>query len=294
MLEKPENTIEAALRLLTPFTVTRAKKIRVGNPNGDGGYVMLDMFEAGGQAFSYGIADDATFEEDLAERGLKIAMFDHTIDQLPSQHDNFVFVKQGLAGTASSDGQVDSLTNQLPHLPPSNDMLLKVDIESKEWNWLSHESTDTLGKFTQIVMELHKLHMLSDPSWRDNFSTCMGKLLRKHVIYHVHANNHREFVEIDGFKVTPVLEISLIRRDLVDYVPNQEVYPSALDRPNHGSLFDIVLDFFPFIPEGLPNHKLKQLIDDAKINALPYLDRFAAFPDIPTKGVIQPHDPSLL
>ena len=273
MLEQPENSVESALRLLTPFTVTRAKKIRVGNPNGDGGYVMLDMIEAGGQAFSYGIADDATFEEDLAERGLKIAMFDHTIDQLPSQHDNFIFVKQGLAGTASSDGQLDSLTNQLPHLPPSNDMLLKVDIESKEWNWLSHESTDTLGKFTQIVMELHKLHMLSDPTWRENFSTCMGKLLRNHVIYHVHANNHRKFVEIDGFKVTPVLEISLIRSDLVDYVPNQEVYPSVLDRPNHGSLIDIVLDFFPFLPEGLPDNKLKKLINDAKFNARPYLDR---------------------
>lgn len=95
----PQDAIGAAVKLLTPVTVTNLEKVRVGNPSGDGGYVLLDMFKAMTQAFSYGISDDATFEEDLADRGMTIAMFDHTIDELPSHHERFVFVKQGLAGS---------------------------------------------------------------------------------------------------------------------------------------------------------------------------------------------------
>jgi hypothetical protein len=282
-LDNPAS-VQAALELLTPSTVINVAKIRVGNPTGDGGYVMLDLINAGEQAFSYGISDDATFEEDLADRGLTIAMFDHTINELPSKHERFLFVKQGLAGYASKDGQLAPLSQQLQHLPEANNMLLKVDIEGWEWNWLSKEDGSVLSRFKQIVMEMHGLEKLADPVWRQNFVSCLEKLSASHVLYHVHANNHRELVEIDGYKITPVLEVAFVHRSCVEIVDNTELYPHKLDFPNLGPRNDIVLDFFPFLPVSQSRDQLQRLVNEAKLNARPYMDRFAAFPEIPTRG----------
>jgi len=278
-------TVAEAISLLTPVTIRNFDKIRVGNPSGDGGYVLLDIFDSMTQAFSYGISDDATFEEDLADRGMTIAMFDHTIEELPSHHDRFVFVKQGLAGSLSEDGMLAPLSQQLKHLPSNDSMLLKVDIEGWEWDWLKSESVSALSKFSQMAFELHDLQKLSDPVWRKNFCLCMGKLLENHVIFHVHANNHAAPVEIDGIKVTPVLEVALVKKSLVQYSANSEFYPTSQDFPNLGPRQDIVLDFAPFEPTGLSESELSAGRSEAKRNSRPYLDRFESFPIIPVAGV---------
>ncbi len=288
LIDQPHNTsdtIAAAIKLLTPVTVTNFRKIRVGNPSGDGGYVLLDMFEAMTQAFSYGISDDVTFEEDLADRGMTVAMFDHTIDELPSHHERFVFVKQGLAGSLLNDGMLAPLSQQLKHLPPSDSMLLKVDIEGWEWNWLKSESTSALSKFSQMAFELHGLQKLADPIWRENFCLCMGKLLENHVIFHVHANNHKAPVLIEGIKVTPVLEVALVKKSLVEFSENSEFYPTSQDFPNLGPREDIVLDFAPFEPIGLSEADLRAGRSQAIKNSRPHLDRFDSFPLIEVFGV---------
>lgn len=280
-----QDAVASAVKLLTPVTITNFDKIRVGNPSGDGGYVLLDMFKSMTQAFSYGISDDATFEEDLADRGMTIAMFDHTIEELPSHHERFVFVKQGLAGSLSDDGMLAPLSQQLKHLPPSDSMLLKVDIEGWEWDWLKSESVSTLSKFSQMAFELHNLEKLSDPIWRENFCLCIGKLLENHVIFHVHANNHRAPVLIEGIKVAPVLEVALVKKSLVEFSSNSEFYPTSQDFPNLGSRDDIVLDFAPFEPIGLSEADLSAGRSQAIKNSRPHLDRFDSFPPIEVFGV---------
>ncbi|WP_395630427.1 discoidin domain-containing protein [Aquidulcibacter sp.] len=279
------DAIASAVKLLTPVTVTNLEKVRVGNPSGDGGYVLLDMFKAMTQAFSYGISDDATFEEDFADRGMTIAMFDHRIDQLPSHHERFVFVRLGLAGSTSDDGMLAPLSHQLKHLPSSESMLLKVDIEGWEWDWLKSESVSALSKFSQMAFELHDLQKLADPAWRENFCSCMEKLLENHVIFHVHANNHRAPVLIEGIKVAPVLEVALVKKSLVEFSSNSEFYPTSQDFPNLGSRDDIVLDFVPFEPIGLSETDLSAGRSQAIKNSRPHLDRFDSFPPIEVSGV---------
>ena len=70
--------------------------VRVGAAN-DGGYVMLDDLP-GGVAYSFGINDDVSWDDDMASYGYEVYMYDHTIDALPYVKGAFHFFKKGIAG----------------------------------------------------------------------------------------------------------------------------------------------------------------------------------------------------
>ena len=58
---------------------------------------MADIFGKNkGIAYSLGIADDISWDEDMAQRGYDVYMYDPTIDALPKEHQKFHFFKQGI------------------------------------------------------------------------------------------------------------------------------------------------------------------------------------------------------
>jgi len=71
--------IKDTLRLLRPHAVEGVKKLRLGSPY-DGGYVVLDDFRGVDTAFSLGIEKNATWDLDVAKRGITVYQFDHTVD----------------------------------------------------------------------------------------------------------------------------------------------------------------------------------------------------------------------
>ena len=66
------------ISLLSPMDVEGAKYSRVGK-DFDGGYVMLADFEAAtiDAAYSFGIADDVSWDEEIADRGIEVFMYDY-------------------------------------------------------------------------------------------------------------------------------------------------------------------------------------------------------------------------
>jgi hypothetical protein len=85
-------------RMFFPRTAVGRRKIRIGRET-DGGYVMLDDFDDIASAFSFGIADDASWDLDIAERGIRTYQFDHTINRAPSAHPNLVFTARKIAAS---------------------------------------------------------------------------------------------------------------------------------------------------------------------------------------------------
>ena len=234
-----------ALRLLTPHDVAGIDKIRIGGP-GDGGYVLLDCIQPGVPVMSFGIGPSVAFDQDMAERGHPVLMFDHTIDALPATHPSFTWHRAGVA--AEPGPNLDTLANHMAGLAKSStDMILKMDIEGAEWDVLSSAPTGLLARFSQITMELHDLQRLGEPDYNAKFQAAL-KALSDFAVVHVHANNYGALVFVGGTLCAQTLEITYIRRDLVTLLPSKTVYPTALDSPNFEGGPDHLLWFFPFLP----------------------------------------------
>ena len=76
---------------------------RVGLGGADGGYVMLSSFKENGIAYSFGISNDVTWDNIMAELGYNIWQYDHTINALPYERKEFHWFKEGVSGEDLSD-----------------------------------------------------------------------------------------------------------------------------------------------------------------------------------------------
>ena len=207
----------------------------------DGGYIMLDDFEGRKIAYSFGISDDVSWDRDAAERGMDVYMYDHTIEGLPEENPGFHWQKIGLAGVY--DETVPELKT-LPMILEENGhqreskMILKMDIEGAEWEFLAHAEEDLLGRFSQIAFEMHDLH-------RTELGDVMAEGLRRlnetHAPVHIHGNNTTRYIMHDGLVLPEVIESTWLNRREYDLKPSDKVFPTELDMANYERRPDIVL-----------------------------------------------------
>ena len=148
-------------------------------------------------------------------------LFDPTIDFLPSAYDSskICFSKIGL-GSANMETEINGMKcnvktlNDIVTNETDNNLLLKIDIEGGEFDSLLNASEETLNKFMCIVIEFHWLGKDDD---KQNKINCFRKLNNLFYIIHVHANNHSPiFVKDDFYHIPDVVEITYIRKDLID------------------------------------------------------------------------------
>ena len=174
---------------LTPRRAIGVEKIRVGDP-GDGGYVMLDDFAGVTGALSFGIDTNCSWDTQIAERGIDVYQYDHTVDGPPTAHARFHFTQKMIVAVNSEQGE--SLTSVLEKLPalPTERLILKIDIEGAEWDVFVAASEVELGRFSQIICEFHDFDKLLDWSWRDRAQRFLAKLRAQFDVVHVHANNY--------------------------------------------------------------------------------------------------------
>ena len=232
------------LRRLRPMKVPGKGKIRVGRET-DGGYVMLDDFGAIEAAYSFGIKDDVSWDLDVAQRGIAVWQYDHTIDRLPEQHPVFHWSKLGLGPQSGGD------IRTLPDLVQANgherctEMLLKMDIEGHEWPSMSVLPSGFLHCFRQMTFELHGFQHTTEPPFRDVWARAMDRLTEHHSVVHVHANNNSGYAIVGGIPIPAVLEVTFVRND-PSMVLSDEVFPTTLDRPCWPGRADYALGTFAF------------------------------------------------
>ena len=238
------HVFKSALALLRPYDVVGARKVRVGRPF-DGGYVMIDAFDGIEAAYSLGINDDISWDSEIAQRDIDIFQYDHTIEDLPYQSSRFHWQKIGIA--AFSSGNMMSITDIIENNGhgESKNLLLKCDIECAEWEALQHTSKKTLSQFSQIVIELHDIYRLGDPT---DFFVRHGlvNLTNSHKVVHIHGNNYGGIRTIGGISVPNVLEVTLLRKDMGEFIPSASVFPTSMDMPCNKDRADIFLGSFAF------------------------------------------------
>ena len=219
------------LSLIRPATPVGFSKVRIGNQHGDGGYVMVDDWRDVRGAISIGIGGDVSWDLAIAERGIDVYQYDHSVPSPPIRHPRFHFHSVGIGNPDSGHSGFRSLEQIVGDIPPGGDLILKMDVEGAEWATLSSARSQVLERFSQIVIEVHA-PLAGTAGDRMLNLQMLGKLRSTHQVVHVHANNYAAVDSFDGIRVPNVLEISYLRRTRTSFRTSRERLPSADDAPN--------------------------------------------------------------
>jgi len=242
---------------------TEYTKRRLG-PNKDGGYIVLDeICNKCDILYSYGISDDVSFELDflLKNPNTKVRLFDHTIENIPNNHKNFCFLKEGISFEKNLD--LNTLENHLKQYGDLNlpNKILKIDVEWNEWNVFEKMPEEILSQFDQILCEFHFIPVVYNGSNTpyftkfnkfvyseinsllfEKYQSVLEKISKFYYIFHLHINNSLPVNEIEGQLFPPLVEISFVNKNLVK-APNliKQQFPiKNLDFPNKEYKQDII------------------------------------------------------
>jgi Methyltransferase FkbM domain len=280
--------IQALLQALQVYDAPSHRKYRLGR-DFDGGYVILDGFEYG-KLYSYGVADDISFELDfVGHHPMPVQLYDFSIDKLPVLHPMFNFCKEGVRGEWRLEkawvfylgyslarliplktdywrtvlrkfirrswkyALCKTLQNQLQQNGDQhrNDLFLKIDIEGSEYEVFKAMSDAMLNCFKQIVIEVHGLEGDEHVTMAEKIAF-FRRLNRNFFLVHAHANNFRPIHEVAGHLIPSVMELTYVRKDLIPSVwPSEAQFPGPLDRACNPLEKDHVLDFYPFTPQSI-------------------------------------------
>ena len=231
----------AFLRLLQPHDVTGHNKQRVGTDR-DGGYVMLDDYITVRHALSLGIGLDVSWDIAMADRGIRVLQYDHSVNASPQANGRFVFHRRRVVAMpqAPEDITLAQIMAGDP-LTADDDIVAKVDIEGAEWDLLARTDTDVLARIRQLAIEFHWLRNFADTGWRATAIAALRNLTATHCCIHVHGTNYAPFAVIGGVPFPEVFEATFVRRTDYRTFPSDAAFPTELDRPSNPKKPDLFL-----------------------------------------------------
>lgn len=204
--------------------------IRIGKC-ADGGYIMLDDFEHIEACYSFGIGTEVSWEEDIAAKGIDVYCYDHMISYMPGNNEKIHFSRYGIAGMDSCNGILKSMeTFMKQNKTLTNNLILKMDVEGAEWEFIQNTDINIFSHFKQMTFELHNL---TDENHSNEIFYCLNKLKTTHQPIWIHGNN-AGIAEKSGTYVVPeMLEITYVRKDSYKMKEWDEYNcPNSLDYPN--------------------------------------------------------------
>ena len=215
---------------------------RVGS-SADGGYVMVDDLDKISKVYSIGIGDDISFDSFFSDKKTNVYMYDHTIEDIPVHNEFLHWWPIGVCGEKNSFDNMKTLDEIIHDNCHDNEkgMILKMDIEGYEWEVLKNISCETLNAFDQIVMELHGMHNLGH---KDKIVQGIENINKTHQLVHVHANNWGAVVNIDGWILPDLLEVTFVNKNNYRFKDSKRFFPTDLDERNVEQLPEVPLGYY--------------------------------------------------
>lgn len=264
----PNSNVIKALEAIEVFDIPDLFPWRIGNPNGDGGYVvskemMVRSLHARGDLFSFGIGNEYSFEKSASTFFRNVMMFDITSCELAGSAPNLTF------NTAAFSTQI------LKKFKIPNGSMLKFDVEWAEWDvLLDCLNEGLLDNFSQIIGEFHLFqlfHVYGElspyfssvyASFYDGvnnnlfakYKKVFDLLQKDFYCFHIHANNSLPYFEFENVTYPPLLELSFARKSEVDrdmkISRTKKYFPvTGLDVPNKKDRPDF-RDVYPLYKGG--------------------------------------------
>jgi len=140
---------------ICPKVVKGKKRVLIGDKK-DGSYIMLDDFDNIKIAYSFGIYKLIQFDKALADKGIDVYMYDHTINNLPYENSRFHWKKIGIGGNSQRSNNIKTLEEMIKengHTTEKN-MILKIDVEYAEWDSLNEVSENILKQFKYTLLSI--------------------------------------------------------------------------------------------------------------------------------------------
>lgn len=223
------------VRRINPYQ----KLIRVGR-NNDGGYIMVDDFEKSKIAYSFGISDDVSWDKDIANRGIEVFQYDPTIYNVPEKNSLFHFYKIGISGIDDEKSSMLTLKTIMKNNKHAdkNNMILKMDVEGAEWDFLKNTAEDNLAQFDQIAFELHGL---TNDTKGEMILASIAKLNKTHQLIWIHGNNCSIAEQAKGILIPDCIEVLYVNREKYCFSSSECLFPCEIDQPNNKRIIDFNL-----------------------------------------------------
>lgn len=230
------DSVSEVSELLKIFDPISHNFVRLGNDH-DGGYVIVDTLKSLDSVLSLGVGSDISFEAALSVHAKRIDLYDHTVAVLPVEIKNSNFYRLGI-GEESNNGFV-TLAHATDQFDPNENLLLKMDIESSEWEVLASTASTTLSRFQQIVIEFHGLLKLSDSKFAREAIKALSNLNETHKLVHLHINNYEPIGIVGGVAVPNVLEATYLRASEGEFIEIPRPRGQVLNSPNNPNKLDV-------------------------------------------------------
>lgn len=230
--------------LLKVYTLKDNAFTRVGGSRTDGHYIMVDAFKKKQIAYSFGLNNEISWDLGMLEKGYELYMYDHTVNGIPSEADGLNFFKKGIAGVSKPEESLETLDNLMKINGHSNKtgMILKMDVEGAEWDFLETVSIKTLRQFDQIVFELHNIVRGCSDYEMERKLKALEKLNETHALVHLHGNNTGYVLQMKNATIPDVIEVTYVNREKFKIADPKPVnLPTALDLPNDSHREDIMI-----------------------------------------------------
>lgn len=240
-----QRKVLSVVRFLAPERIEIHRKVRVGSA-GDGGYVQVDDYKGISRALSFGVSDDDSWDLAMAELGVPVEQFDHSVESAPSTHPLLHFHRKMISTRRSADTATLSELVAQHSKRDIPDLILKIDIEGSEWDVFDAAAPQTLSTFSQILCEFHSLSCLQEPEFRIRAHRVLEKLADHFAPIHVHANNAGKICNVANVPLPDLLEVTFANRSRYSFAASDETFPTPLDAPNLPGVADIALGSFRF------------------------------------------------
>jgi hypothetical protein len=207
---------------------------------------MAEAFADTEAAVSLGIGVDASWDTSLAERGIPIWQYDHTVEQ-PDNCEGplFHFHRKRVVGRAQTPDEL-SLKSIFDEdgLRGMSNIVVKIDIEGNEWEVLESVPDAYWSRVSQLIVEFHDLHHAWQNEWSARAQHVLRRLRAVFTPIHLHGNNCGGLCQLGGFAFPRVVEVTFVRNSdhrfgaLIESVPNAD-----LDAPNNPDFADLRFSF---------------------------------------------------
>ncbi len=235
------------LSLLRPMDVVDGSLVRKGGRN-DGGYVMLNSHTENTIAYSLGIGDDVSWDLDMAAAGCRVYQYDRSVASPPVTHPSFKWFKLMIGRT--TDNHTITVADAIGRNGHNDrdDIILKMDIETAEWDVFESMDEQTLSRFSQMIVEFHCFY-LNSIDWAAKIEAVLCKLNKTHQVINLHANNYGYLGIMGGVVIPSTIEVTYVRRRDHEFTDCKKVFPTPLDNPCRADAPDHYLGPLGALPE---------------------------------------------
>lgn len=244
-LNVESNVLEKLFNYFTPYD-TNHELVRIG-PSSDGGYLVPNDIEDIDFFISPGVGTISDFELVFAEKGVKCLLIDGSVETLPINHKNFLFLKKFLSKKDNYNHiSLNSIINDY-ELIDFNNMFLQIDIEGSEFEVIESLSEKFLSKFRIIVIEFHNFKDILLDKNINYYFDIFEKINSHFTLLHLHPNNCSYQLNINKkYTFADVIEATYIRNDRVEFKSPSKIKEDKLDKKNCESNKGFNLKFWSF------------------------------------------------